>query len=350
MNAVFAQRLKSARLMKGLSMEALAKAVGISKQMISKYEAAKSIPHSKVLIQLAKALDQKADYFFRPRNIEIGAVEFRKKSSLQKGKVTAIAEQVHVMLENYVAIENILAIESKFINPIAEHKIKSMADVEYAVDKVRMEWEIGFDPMLNIVELLESKGVKVLEIDLSLDSFDGMATYVDNSYPVVVVNKNFPLERKRFTLLHELGHLLLNCGDAIAHKDVEKYCNRFAAAMLLPAKVVVEKFGGMREKVALRELELVQRRYGISIPAIVYRLADLHIITQLLLKRFFIRLRSDDEFRQHIHAERFQGEESSRRFEGLVHRALTQELISISRAASLLGSSVSEVRKSFELV
>lgn len=331
-------------------MEALAGAVGVSKQMISKYEAAKSIPDSSVLVELAKALDQKADYFFRPRSIEIGAVEFRKKSSLQKGKVTAIAEQVHVMLENYVAIEDILALESKFINPIAEHEIKQMDNVEDAVDKVRMEWEIGFDPILNIVELIESKGVKVLEIDLSLDNFDGMAAYVDHSYPVVVVNKHFTIERKRFTLLHELGHLLLNCGDSISHKELERYCNRFAAAMLLPAKVAIEKFGGMREKIALKELELVQRRYGISIPALVYRLADLQIIPQVLLKRFFIRLQSDPELKSHINTERFQGEESSRRYEGLVHRALTQELISISRAASLLGASVSDVRRSVELV
>lgn len=331
-------------------MEALAQSVGVSKQMISKYESGKSLPDSKILIKLSKALGQKADYFFRPRNIEIGEVEFRKKSSLGVKKSRAISEQVHVMLENYVALEDVLSIESKFVNPIKEEIIRSFEDVEKAVDQLREVWEIGFDPILNITELLESKEVKVLEIDQQLQSFDGMATYVDEVYPVVVVNKNFPTERKRFTLLHELGHLLLNFFSEIEHAQIEKFCNRFAAALLLPAKFAFEKFGKFRSKIGFKELELVQRQYGISIPAIVYRLADLKIIGPGLLKRFFVKLRTDDAFKSNVHRERFKGEESSSRFEGLVHRALTQELISISRAASLLGSSVSVVRKSFQLV
>ncbi|MBI1268563.1 MAG: ImmA/IrrE family metallo-endopeptidase [Cryomorphaceae bacterium] len=350
MNDIFAQRLKSARLIKGLSMEELANAVGVSKQMISKYEAAKSMPDSSVLIALSRALEQKADYFFRPRKIQIGEVEFRKKSSLSSKTSNGIAEQVHVMLENYIAVEDILSIESKFENPLERFVIQNLEDVEIAVNELRSKWEIGYDPILNIVELLEYNEIKVLEIDLNMSGFDGMATRVDELYPVVVVNKNFPIERKRFTLLHELGHLLLKFTADFTHKEIEQFCNRFAAALLLPAKVAIEKLGEHRSQLAIKELELIQRRFGISIPAIVYRLADLKVITPTLLRRFFIRMRSDEQFKNQVSVTRYMGEETSTRYEGLIHRALTQELMSLSRAASLLGVSISEIRKSYQLV
>jgi Zn-dependent peptidase ImmA (M78 family) len=61
--------------------------------------------------------------------------------------------------------------------------------------------------------MLEDNFIKVVEVDKPLD-FDGLSAFVDNKIPVIAVNKNFPIERKRFTLLHELGHLLLSFSKA----------------------------------------------------------------------------------------------------------------------------------------
>ena len=58
MEQVFSQRLRSARIMRGFSMDELCEAMGasISKQAISKYEKGKMLPNSTVLIQLANVL------------------------------------------------------------------------------------------------------------------------------------------------------------------------------------------------------------------------------------------------------------------------------------------------------
>jgi Zn-dependent peptidase ImmA (M78 family)/transcriptional regulator with XRE-family HTH domain len=349
MQQIFAQRLKSARLIEGLTMEALANAIGVSKQMISKYEAAKSMPDSSVLLALAKALHQKPDFFFRPHRIEIGKVEFRKKSRMPQAQSKAIAERVRAMLENYLAVEEMLGISYSFINPIATNVIDSSSALEDALHQLREKWELGLDPIVNIVELLEGREIKVLEIDSGSEDFDGLATLANDRFPVVVVNKNFSIERKRFTLLHELGHLLLQFPVEMDPKEKEKWCHRFAASFLLPEKAIKE-ITTKRGDFATREIELLQQRYGISFQAIVFRMSELNLISKEVQRRFFIRMRQDADFGAQVDKERFVGEETSHRFEALVYRALTQGLISMSRASGLLGVSVSEVHKTHQLL
>lgn len=57
---------------------------------------------------------------------------------------------------------------------------------------------------MNVIGLLEEHGIKVMEID-ALGFFDGLSSMVNDVYPVIVLNKNFCSEHKRFTALHELG-------------------------------------------------------------------------------------------------------------------------------------------------
>jgi Zn-dependent peptidase ImmA (M78 family) len=81
--------------------------------------------------------------------------------------------------------------------------------------------------------------------------FDRLATFADGKYPVIVVNANFSLERKRFTLLHELGHILMNLPQE-KESDIEKYCNSFAAELLLPMEILEDEFGKKRKDINCR--------------------------------------------------------------------------------------------------
>ena len=70
----------------------------------------------------------------------------------------------------------------------------------------------------------------VTEIEVGAQ-FDGLqATVADK--PVIVVSKGWPGDRQRFTLAHELGHLLLH-GRLTDGLDEERACHRFASAFLL---------------------------------------------------------------------------------------------------------------------
>ena len=336
--------------MEGLSMEKLAEKAGVSKQMISKYERGLSLPDSSVLIRLARSLNQKADYFFNPFKIELGPIEFRKKSSLGKTKQKSIKEKIQLMMEHYLELEDLLSINYEFQNPLSKTTVKDQEEVEEAAEELREQWDLGQDPIYSIVSLLEEHEIKVIEIDEILSNFDGLSAFVGEKYPVIVVNQNMPVERKRFTLLHKLAHLLLNIPEDDPGQDREKLCHRFAGAVLLPREVVWDQFGKNRTHITFNELFSVQRYFGISVPAIIYRLQHNEVISEQMKKRFFIQINKDKLLKEEVNRERFKGEETTDRYEKLVYRALAQEQISTTKAAAMLDKSVEEIRGNFAVI
>jgi Zn-dependent peptidase ImmA (M78 family)/DNA-binding XRE family transcriptional regulator len=342
MKEIISQKIKNARLINAMSQQDLADLVGISKQMISKYEKGESIPSSPSLIKLAKSLKVKVDYFFSSNKIELGTVNFRKKSSFSLKKQNALKELIKLKLESYIEIEEILQIDYSFTNPLKPRFVKKIDEIEKLVLELRNDWEIGLDPIHNIIQLLEDKEIKVVEIDEEENLFDGLATIVNDKFPVIVVNKNFNVERKRFTLLHELGHLLLNLPDCDI-KSEENYCNKFASEFLFPKKLVFKEFGLKRDSISLTELIEVQKKYGISIPAIIYRLVDAGIFSEGRLTDFYKKINSNPNLKIQVYKERFETPENSNRFEQLVYRSLSQELVSMSKASSLLNVNINAI-------
>ena len=283
MKDIFAYRLKNARLIRGITIKMLTKRLGVSKQMISKYESGKSVPDSPNLIALANILRVNVDYFFRPSTVSLNEINFRKKNKTSKKKIDSIKANIRNHIENYLTIEDILSINSEFINPLLEKQIASIKDTENAANHLRKIWNIGNAPIHNIILLLETKEIKVIEIDEQEEhSFDGFSSFVNRKYPAIVINKNYTVERKRFTLFHELGHLLLNIPSRFSKKEVEKICDRFAGAMLLPNDIFLKEIGSKRSKISLKELINFQKQFGISIPAIMYRLVALEIVSENL--------------------------------------------------------------------
>ena len=202
-NEIFAQRLKNARVMKGYSMDELVAAMGnsLSKMTISKYEKCQLAPSSTVLISLSKALGQPVDYFFRPFTMQIESVKFRKhKSKLAVKQEESIKQNISDMFERYITIEEICNASVKFVSPFKK-PVSSAEQVKEAALKLRDLWNIGNDGIINVIDLLEEHGIKVMEIDAP-ESFDGLSSMVNDMYPVIVLNKAFPSERKRFTALH----------------------------------------------------------------------------------------------------------------------------------------------------
>ncbi len=165
----------------------------------------------------------------------------------------------------------------------------------------------------------------------------------------IVANKNYGIERKRFTLIHELGHLLLN----ISHfpdKEQEKICDRFAGAVLLPKQILLSEIGEKRKQISLTELINYQKQFGISISAIMYRLVALEIIPKSKIRNFYIRQNSDPNLKALVNEERFLNDEKSERYERLVYKALSQEIISISKASALLDIDVNSVQQQLTII
>lgn len=351
MKTLFAERFKSARLMNGFSLQDLADALDnkLSRQALHRYEKAEVVPDTEKINWLSKALKVTPDYFFRTTKVELGIIEFRTLHKISQKEADIVNEKTREYLSRYLELEEILNLSGKFKNPLENFEIiTSYEQVNKAAEHIRSEWGFGDGPIFNIVELLEDKNIKVVKLDVD-DTFDGLQTFVNNSIPVIAYNArkiNKP-DRIRFTLLHELGHLLLKFGN-LTEKQKETLCHQFAGAMLLSEKAIKEELGEHRNKLSINELGSIKKQYGISIQAVVMRAKACGIINDNYTRQFFFLIRqmnwSIDE------PVEYQGVEESNRFEQLLFRALIEDQISMSKAASLNNKSLSEFKKEHQMM
>lgn len=342
--APFAERLISARKMKGWSLQELADniSVPITRQALNKYEKNEMKPTGEVLIALAKALDVKSDYFFRETKIELAPVEFRKKKKLPAKQEESIKEKVRDFLERYLEAEQLLNIKMKFSNPVKNISIYGVEEVEGAALKLIRGWDLGFDPIPNVIEMLEDNGVKVIEMDAP-EEFDGLSTFVGD-IPVVVINKNYSVERKRFTALHELGHLVLKIEEGA---DKERICHAFAGALLLPDDSLEKLIGDKRNNIAPGEVVSIKEQFGISVQAIMMRAVIKNIISKNASERFW---KSMARNKKEEGLGSFAGDEKSYRFRHLVFRLAAEDVVSLSKAANLAGVKLAKFREELDAI
>jgi Zn-dependent peptidase ImmA (M78 family)/DNA-binding XRE family transcriptional regulator len=351
MKQLFAERLKSARMLNGFSLQDLENKINkkVTRQSLHKYEKGEIIPDSEMIGYLCEALNVKPDYFFRETKIEFGELEFRKLKKLPIKEQQKIIEKSKDILSRYIELEEILGIPTNFDNLLKGWPvITSFDDVEKAAVAVRNYWDLGNDPINNGIELLEDNHIKVITIE-SDDSFDGMQTWVNSSIPVIVLNRSNLKsdDRLRFTLFHELGHTLMNL-NGLQDNTKEKYCHQFAAAILFPKAAAIKELGNIRSKLFVQELGEIKKQYGISIQAIAFRAKDLGIITETYLRQFMF-LMGHNKWKLNEPVQ-YVGSESSNRFNQLLFRALAEDLVSMNKAAVLNNQSLLEFRKQIMVV
>lgn len=332
-------RLKMAREAKNLSMQGLADLVGLSANMIKKYEHNTSMPSSDVLLRLMDVLGVEMDFLFRPVQVELGEVEYRTKSSTPKKLLKQITVDVTNQAERWLTLK-----ELWLDFPVKPYcleadlpTVHSLDDIEQFADALREYWQLGTNPIPKMIDLLEDLGIIIIVSDVNTDNkFDGLQAVINNT-PVIVVSSAWSGDRQRFTLAHELGHLVLPAylsHDLPDDWNIEKACNRFAGAFLLPKSRMIHEFGEKRQKIYVKELAYLKREYGLSMRAIAYRAKDLGIITATYHKSINIIFNQKGWHKQEPEV---YASEHTHTFKQLVYRAVAEQIISESKGAELLG-------------
>lgn len=338
-------RIKRARAAAGLSQRDLADRVGVSAMAISKYERDEMTPGSEVLLAIAGALKVRTEYFFRPTRVTVEEVDYRKHASLPKKEQARIEALVGEQVERWVELDEILpgpwAAPFEVLGGLPE-RISKLGEVEAAAEQVRKEWELGLDPIPNLVDTLEVHGIKVFSIDYDAGKgFDGLAFRVADT-PVLVCASDWPGDRQRFTLAHELGHLVLK-GRLTDKLDEEKACHRFAGAFLVPRQKVIAALGQRRRWLEPKELQILKHEWGFSMNGWVHRAGELRILAPSNLREMW-KLFSRKGWRKKEPGPAYPAERSDL-FDQMVYRALGQDLIGESKAAELLQLTVSEFHR-----
>ena len=351
---MFGQRLRLARKKAGLSMRSLADQMSpkVTAQAISKYESGKMLPSSAVLVALGKTLDVSLDFLMSSQVETLDAIEFRKHHRAS-ARDRARAEAILIdNLERYLAIEHILDMPADigWVDRQRYDSVASQTQIDESADRLRNDWCLGMDPIPSLCELLEDKGIKVVEDDLP-ESINGFGCHVlRNGKPVaeaVIVSNRINVERKRFTLAHELAHRIIRSTGNPAI-DLETAMNRFASAFLMPRQHLQEEVGTNRQRITYYEIVHLKYTYGVSAAALLVRLAQVNVLKPATVKNAFATFarswrisEPDPILQQHGFADF----EQPRRFKRLVSRAVGEELISPVRAAVLLNESLATVER-----
>lgn len=336
---MFGERIARARKTAGLSLRGLADQVGVSQTAIAKYEKNQIHPDSQMLLKLSQALGVKSGYFFRQQSVTLSKPEYRKKSSISQKQLDIIEGKILDQIERRLELEALFP--KSPVHPFAlveglPSVIGSYEDIEAIAEAVRNEWKLGMNPIPELIDVLESHGIRVFQVEDDGDGkFDGLMAHV-GEHPVVVISSKWSGDRQRFTMAHELGHLLMH-GRLNEGLNEEKACHRFAGALLVPKVAVQDELGTFRTKLEYRELLLLKQEYGISMSAALRRAYDLGIIKESYYKHVVIDFSQRGWRKNEPYPTK---QEESHHFTQLIFHALAEEYIGESKAADLMNMSV----------
>lgn len=342
----FALKLKELRDKHGYSLQELANQVGVAKQSIHKFEKGMVNPSSDTLLKMADVFNVPYSFFhYNPEsfNFSFENIRFRDghKISDREELEQDIKQEVMRYISRFTELESFMDIVRDFENPLSGFEIIDEKDIEKAAKVLRKKWKVGNDPISNVVETLENNGIFVVEITRD-ESFTGLSGMLNEQMPLIVLNdKCLTVERKRFTALHELGHIILEFDQNFTDKKVEFFCNYFAGAVLIVDESLYNELGKHRSVISLAELKRIKEIYGISIQAIIVRARTTGFINQSTFKDWSD---SYEEWRQSEAKENdfghFNCNEITTRFNNLLLQGVTEKRISWSKASELTGKKI----------
>jgi len=346
---MFALKLKELREKHNLSLQQLAEQIGVAKQSIHKFEKGLVSPSSETILKLSEAFNVPYYFFYdTSETLSFENIQFRDGHKIlgRDNVEQEIKKQVLDYINKFIQLENILDIEHNFKNPLSGLEITNERDIERAAKMIRKKWKLGNDPISDVVETLEGKGVFVIEIN-RVEDFTGLSGKLNEDIPIIVLNENSStIERKRFTALHELGHVVLEFPEYFTEDKVEFFCNHFAGAVLIVDDVLYSELGKNRTLISLAELRRIKEIYGISIQAIIVRAKNAEFINYDTYREWW---KTYEEWKQADSKTNgfghFACNEKTTRFNNLLVQGVTEKRISWSKAAELTGRKIDVLKK-----
>ncbi len=329
-----ADRIKQARQLRQLSLRALGKRASLSAQAISKYERGLDVPSSGALLRLARALDLSVEFFVRPPQLgSLTAADEGHEASVREER--ALVARIREWLERYLETEAIRAPDAiGFRWPEGfPRSVATVPEIEDAAAELRDVWQLGLDPIENLTELLEDRGLKIGIFDLGRGTgARAFTAAAQEPIPVLVTRTGLPGDQQRLLLGSELARMLLKVADSLDRETAE---HGFATAFLVPASVARFELGHHRKSLSPYELHWLKHKYGLSIQEWIRRATDLGILPPGRFKAVCQHFRANGWFEREP-GDPYPGEQPSR-FPRLVVQALEEGVISERRAGELLG-------------
>lgn len=272
------ERVRHARDFCGLTQTSLAELAGLTQSKISDVEAGRTRAAPEDVERIARATGFPVAFFELGPLPDLPDGNFRR---LKRGKArvtTQVRAQARQIVELVQRAEPVLKMP-----PVRLHPVRTLEDCEALAADVREEAGVGYrDPIPNLTRAIERAGVVVAGLPSEIPDHYGFSAWPEFGFegrPIIVFARVDPGDRQRFTIAHELGHLLMHSplrDDELDADEAEQEANCFARALLLPAEAA---FDAMRSPLTLTTLAHVKATFGVSIGMCAYRAHDLGLIS-----------------------------------------------------------------------
>ena len=264
--------LRLARQRLGLTQKDAAAKLGITQPVLSRLENGAADPDEETLARAGRAYSVPAS-FFALREPVYGPPVSVHPMARAKADVTARDLDMVTAELNVRAMQLRRFLEAVDYQPTRDVPIldiEQYGSVDRVAGIVRAHWSVPAGPIRNLTSLVEKAGVVVGLSDFSGASISGMTFKIPGRPPLILLNSLHPADRMRFTLAHEVGHLVLH---RFPTPDMEKEANRFASTLLMPEQDIRPVFTGRR--ITLDFLASLKQEWRVAMQALLYRAKDL---------------------------------------------------------------------------
>jgi Zn-dependent peptidase ImmA (M78 family) len=197
------------------------------------------------------------------RGAGVGLIYHRKRASLS----ATVLRHIHALL-------NLTRIQACALTEAAQHslvdrfirfEVDDFDTAEDAAQALRTEWGLLRGPVKSVIRAIEAAGGLVVRRRLPGTGLDAVSQRPFAGNPVFLIRDSAPADRQRFTLAHEIGHVVMHRTPAA---DQERQADQFASEFLMPARDVRPYFSGRLDVGRLLKLKAV---WGVSAAALAYR-------------------------------------------------------------------------------
>lgn len=281
------EMLSLARRSRALTQTSLSQSSGVNRGLIARYEAGMADPNDDTLSRLAEALNYPTRFFRRNSaliGLGGGAIFHRKQQSLPVAKVY----QAHALAEiRRLEIVTMLNSMGETGPWVPQYPVEVYDDdVDKIARSARTVMNVPPGPVFNLTDTLERNGCVVVAHEFRSRQIDGFSQRTQYGPCFIHLNCELPPDRWRWTLAHELAHMVMHDDPTANSKLVEEQANRFAAEFLAPAREIAPFLNSL----TYQKLGGLKREWKISMQALITRAYHLGAISESQRRSMFVRL------------------------------------------------------------
>lgn len=249
-----------ARESRGVSQKALAKRLDISQAAISKLESGQLKADDEILSALIEFLEYPESFFCRPFEVYPAGMQFYRKHKTLPAKVSRRIEAALNVYRLHVS-QLLVSAEVEF-SPIPDCDVDRLGRAWKVARAVRQYLKLPRGPIDNVIEVLEKLGIVVVPFDPESRMFSGVSMILNTENNLILVNSQMPADRTRWTLVHELGHIVMH---PLPSETMEAEAEEFTGEFLMPSEEIAPDLKGL----TVERLASLKRRWKVSMNAIV---------------------------------------------------------------------------------